>query len=306
MARPPRVDFKDARHHVMNRGASRQPIFFNDNTRALFIDLLGELPERYGIAIHGFVLMSNHYHLMVESNGRSLSRAIGHLQSQYSRRVNLPRGADGSLYRGRFQNRVVRLDDHWTYLLAYLHLNPVRAGMVAHVDQYDWSSHFFYDGSLPAPEWLTTQGLLAKLGSASGYRSFIDDVVQGRRPEPASLAQVLFDSPFDFPAPEREPEPSAATAARAIEEVAKVSGATLKQMRTSRRGRKGNPVRAVALYWLVRGAGLSVSQAARYLRMSGSSASQTLARLRKAESRDVETTRMIDNLMILNEIKYKK
>jgi REP element-mobilizing transposase RayT len=299
MARPPRVDFKGARHHVMNRGASRRPIFFNDNTRALFVDLLGELPERYGIAIHGFVLMSNHFHLMVESNGRGLSRALGYLQSQYSRRVNLPRGADGSLYRGRFQNRLAHLDDHWTYLLAYLHLNPVRAGMVAHVDRYDWSSHSFYDGSLPEPEWLTTAGLLEKLGGASGYRRFIEDVVQGRRPEPESLAQVLFDEPFHFPAPPREPEPAGAAIARAIEQVALVSGATLKQMRTPRRGRKGNPARAVALYWLVRRAGLSVSRAARYLRMSESSASQTLARLRKAELRGTEMSRMIDNLMEL-------
>lgn len=283
----------------MNRGASRQPIFFNDNTRALFVDLVGELPERYGVAIHGFVLMGNHYHLMVESNGRGLSRAIGYLQSQYSRRVNLPRGADGSLYRGRFQNRLVQRDDHWTYLLAYLHLNPVRAGMVAHVDQYDWSSHVFYDGSLPCPEWLSSEGLLKKLGSAKGYRRFIDDVVQGRLPEPESLAQVLFNRPSDFPTPPREPEPSKDVIARAVAQVARVSGATLEQMRTPRRGRRGNPARAAALYWLVRSAGLSVSRAARYLRMSGSSASQTLARIRRADFHDNDITRMIDNLLEL-------
>ena len=296
MARLPRIDFKGARHHVMNRGASRRPIFFNDNTRALFLDLLGELPERYGIAIHGFVLMGNHYHLMLESNGRGLSRAIGYLQAQYSRRVNIPRGADGSLYRGRFQNRLVHLDEHWTYLLAYLHLNPVRAAMVTHVDQYDWSSHFFYDGSLPCPEWLTTKVLLAELGSTSGYRRYIDDVVKGRHSEPKSIAQVLFSGPADFTKPAPNSGPSEHVVAETIGQVAHVSGATLKQMRSPRRGRKGNPARAVALYWLVSHAEMSVAQAADYLRMSESSASQTLARLRRSELRDTPVSRLMDKL----------
>jgi REP element-mobilizing transposase RayT len=283
----------------MNRGASRKPIFFNDNTRALFIDLLGELPDRFGITIHGYVLMTNHFHLIIRSNGRGLSRALGTLQSQYSARVNLPRQADGSLYRGRFQNRVVHRDDHWTYLLAYLHLNPVRAGMVAHIDQYDWSSHFAYDGTAPCPDWLSTGSHLEKLGATKGYRRFIKSVINGRLPEPDSLDQVLFSQPFDFPLATRHSEPPDSEIESAIEQVSLVSGATLEQMRTSRRGRLGNPARAVALYWLVHNAGASIAAAARYLRMSQSSASQTLARLEKAELRGTTAALLIDKLMKL-------
>ncbi|HUT78334.1 MAG TPA: transposase, partial [Polyangia bacterium] len=111
----------------MSRGARRAPIFRDDIHCGLFLDLLSGLPERFGVDVHGYALMPNHFHLMLESGRGRISNAMAWLLSRYTVQVNRLHRWDGPLLRGRFHNRMVWHEQHWLHLLAYLHLNPVRA-----------------------------------------------------------------------------------------------------------------------------------------------------------------------------------
>ena len=99
MARQLRLDFAGARHHCMNRGARKQRIFFHSGDRAYFLALLAELPDRFGVEIHGYALMPNHYHLMVRTPLGNLSQAMRWLQQVWTQRVTRVHGWDGALFR---------------------------------------------------------------------------------------------------------------------------------------------------------------------------------------------------------------
>ena len=159
MPRPPRIDFPEARHHVMNRGVKRQDIFLDDECCWVFLDLLGRAVDRYGVRIHGFALMSNHFHLMAESVRGNLSRFMQFVSARYSSFLGQYKGWEGPLFTSRYRNKLVLADEHWMYLLAYLHLNPVRARIVMRADQSRWTSHRAYAGKGGGLEWLTTSEL---------------------------------------------------------------------------------------------------------------------------------------------------
>ncbi len=164
--RPHRVDFHGARHHVYNRARHGMPLFETREDCNLFLGLLAQLPEKFGIRVHGYAIMSNHYHLLLESNG-NLSKAMQWLFSVFGRRYNARNPAwDGSVWRGRFQSRVADDDGDWMYLLAYTHLNPVRSRCVERPEDAKWTSCKAYMTS--APDWLTTAELLDAYGGPQG------------------------------------------------------------------------------------------------------------------------------------------
>ena len=241
MPRLPRIDFPGARHHVMNRGARHQDIFFDPDSCATFVDLLGEAVERYGIRVHGFVLMPSHYHLMIESVRGNLSDAMKILSSRYVQEMNRRPGWDGSLFRGRFHNKVVYEDSHWRYLLAYLHLNPVKAGLAVTPSQYQWSSHGKYSGELTWPEWLITKSLKSRLGGI-GYHKFIERVMNGSLPAPDGFDDVLHvrrRSQRPFVLKQQTAEPGI-TKEEALSQVSRSTGVSEEHLLQSKRSRGGN------------------------------------------------------------------
>jgi putative transposase len=96
-----RLDFPGARHHLMNRGARREPIFLDDDDRRAMLDLLADLPERFGVRVHGYALMPNHDHLMLEPVWGELSRAMRHVNAEFAQRLNRRYRWDGPVYKGR-------------------------------------------------------------------------------------------------------------------------------------------------------------------------------------------------------------
>jgi REP element-mobilizing transposase RayT len=217
---------------VFNRGARREPVFFRDMHCALFLDLLSELPERHSVRVHGFTLMPNHYHLMLETPRGNLSDAMGRLSSIYTQRINRERDWDGSLFRGRYQSKLVHAEEHWVHLLAYIHLNPVRAGLCTRVSEYDWSSHGVYAGDDVSPDWLTTEELHAAFGSRRGYTRYLDDVLKRRQRPPDKFDQVLFERPGSAVhlADDRKPE-LRMSVDEALKDVMEVTGSPLKELR---------------------------------------------------------------------------
>ena len=165
MARAVRVEFAGAFYHVMARGDRREAIVRDDVDRASFVRTLPEAGERSGFRVHAFVLMSNHYHLLLETPQANRSRGMGWLQNAFTRRINTRHALWGHLFGGRYKAILVEPGNCFWALLDYIHLNPVRAGVVAEKDgleSYVWSSLPHYLGLRASdppgwkPRWVST------------------------------------------------------------------------------------------------------------------------------------------------------
>jgi REP-associated tyrosine transposase len=146
----------------MLRGNGGQPIFFADADRYRLYLLLQEGVERYGHRIHAFCLMSNHLHLAMQVAEVSLSKILQNLSFRYTRWVNRQQGRMGHLFQGRYKALLVDADSYLLELVRYIHLNPVRAGLVDEPSAYPWSGHWAYLGEEILP-WLTTEWVLEQL-----------------------------------------------------------------------------------------------------------------------------------------------
>ena len=194
MARPLRVDRPDGWYHVTARGLERRDLFNDQRDRLHFLELLAEMTQLFRVQVHAYVLMSNHYHLVVQIPEANLSRAIQWLNVSYAAWFNRRNGRVGPLFQGRFKGLLVE-DALWAYELSlYVHLNPVmrkahgldkqgkqeeRKGLraaspeqvarrLAELRSYPWSSYRAYAGYTGVPQWLTTKALLARAGGRGG------------------------------------------------------------------------------------------------------------------------------------------
>ena len=267
MPRLDRVDYVGARHHVMNRGARRTTIFLDSDCCGQFLELVGELPERYGIAVHAYTLMPNHFHLLLESRSAKISVAMAYLQSRYSYWLNQRYDWDGPLYRGRFRNRVVEIEEYWRHLFAYLHLNPVRGHLAPTADKADWTSHSVYMGFERRPDWLTTDDFYECFGTLDAYRQYVHELQIGKQTHPGDFdPDEIWDGPatgivklyLGMPivragnVPKEAYLDEDAGLEKGLGELEKVLGLPRNRFLTSPRGRQGNRARWVVAWWLTR------------------------------------------------------
>jgi putative transposase len=127
--------------HLIQRGNNRQAIFTDEGDLAAYAHWLAEGAERFGVAVHGWVFMTNHVHLLATPDGEdSLSRLMQFLGRLYVRRFNYKYSRSGTLFEGRFRTCIVQEDRYLLTCLRYIELNPVRAGMVSDPGDYRWSS----------------------------------------------------------------------------------------------------------------------------------------------------------------------
>ncbi len=164
MARPIRVEFPGAVYHVMARGNERKEIFRDDHDRSRFLDTLAEATQQYGLRLHAYCIMPNHYHLVLGTPRANLSRAMGWLQTTYTARFNRRHRRSGHLFQGRFRAQLIDADEYARWLVEYVHLNPVRPRRkgepipperAEELADYAWSSHRDYAGLRKKPAaWL--------------------------------------------------------------------------------------------------------------------------------------------------------
>lgn len=157
---------------MMSRGNGGQDIFHTDDDRALSLDLLEELSERFNIEVYAYVLMGNHYHLLLKTVEANLSKAMQWFGTTFTRKFNLNNHTNGHLFQGRFKSIIVENDAYLVRLSCYIHRNPLRAGIVDRLADYPWSSYPFYGYKKKAPDWLITSTILDYLASADPQKIY--------------------------------------------------------------------------------------------------------------------------------------
>jgi len=162
MARAWRIEYEGALYHVLSRGNNRSDIVFEDSDRQLFLDSLEELAERFKIDILAYVLMDNHYHLLLRTQRGNLSKSMQWFGATYTKRINVKHNRSGHLFQGRFKNMLVENDAYLLQLSYYIHRNPLRAGLVKRLASYTWSSYRPYAYGHVIPKWLNTNVILSQ------------------------------------------------------------------------------------------------------------------------------------------------
>lgn len=183
MARPLRIEYSNAVYHVTSRGNARGEIFVDNVDRTLFLELLAVTVARHNWLCHAYVLMDNHYHLMVETPDANLSRGMRHLNGVYTQAFNRAHHRSGHVFQGRFKALVVEKDAYLLNLCRYIVRNPVAAGMVRNVRDWRWSSYRATSGLIRRPDVLTTDWILQQFSgerakAEAAYRVYVND---GRR-----------------------------------------------------------------------------------------------------------------------------
>lgn len=176
MARPWRIQYGGAYYHVLSRGNEGRNIFFDDGDRKLFLRTIGETADRFKVDVFAFVLMSNHYHLLLRTNLPNLSRAMQWLGLTYARRLNNRLGRFGHLFHGRFKAMLVENDAYVLELSCYIHRNPLRAGIVKRLIDYRWSSYPVYAYGKRGPDWLKTDLILSYFGEKGGHKGYREKI----------------------------------------------------------------------------------------------------------------------------------
>jgi len=141
MTRKSRIHYPGAVYHVILRGNGGEDIFFARQDRTRFYLLLQEGVERYGHRIHAFCCMTNHVHLAIQVAEISLAKIIQNVSFRYTRHINKRKKRIGHLFQGRYKALLIDAETYLLELVRYIHLNPVRAGIVHKPDEYPWSGH---------------------------------------------------------------------------------------------------------------------------------------------------------------------
>lgn len=164
MSRPLRLEFAGALYHVTSRGNEKKPIYLDDADFELFLSLVAEVCQRFNWVIHAYCLMTNHYHLVIETPDGNLSRGMRHLNGVYTQRFNSKHKRVGHLFQGRYKAILVDKDSYLLELSRYVVLNPVRAHMVDEPGDWQWSSYLVTIGKQGGFEGLGTDAILLQFG----------------------------------------------------------------------------------------------------------------------------------------------
>src|SRR5258706_3285264 len=179
MARPLRIEFEAALYHLTSRGNERRNIFRSDRDRKAFLTFLGAAARRFGWSVTAWVLMTNHYHLVVQTHKPNLSRGMHWLNSVYAGWFNRVHKRRGHLFEGRFKAFLIDKETYFAEVLRYVVLNPVRASMVERPEDYKWSSYRATGGLDKAPDWLDVDAALLSFGGdmETGHANYLEFVL---------------------------------------------------------------------------------------------------------------------------------
>ena len=179
MARQLRVEFENALYHITSRGNQRDKIFYDVSDRERFLEILTRTKERYGFLLHAYVLMDNHYHLLMETPRANLSQIMQNINTSYTVYVNRKYQRSGHLLQGRFKGIIVDKDRYLVALSRYIHLNPVRVKLVKRPNEYPWTSYRAFIDQRAESSLVDTGETLSYFSkhrdrAVRGYREFVE------------------------------------------------------------------------------------------------------------------------------------
>jgi REP element-mobilizing transposase RayT len=178
VVRPLRIEFCGALYHITARGDRGEAIYEDDDDREMFLGTLANVIAQHNWRCHAYCLMTNHYHLIIETPDANLSKGMRHLNGVFSQASNRRHRRVGHVFQGRFVSIIVDKDSYLLELTRYVVLNPVRARIVDDPGDWQWSSYAAMVGPVRAPDWLLTDVLLTHFGTRRGearerYRQFV-------------------------------------------------------------------------------------------------------------------------------------
>jgi putative transposase len=173
MARPLRIEFPGATHHVTSRGNDGRTIFQGDLDFETFLVFLGAVTQRLGWSVTSYTLMTNHFHLVITTPQPNLSKGMQWLNGKYAAWFNRHHKRSGHLFQGRFKSFLIDTETYFQTVSRYVVLNPVRASMTQRPEDYRWSSYRAMVGLDPGPAWLDTGAVIDAFGTQELYRDFV-------------------------------------------------------------------------------------------------------------------------------------
>jgi putative transposase len=189
MARPLRIQFPGAFYHITCRGIERRKIFIDDQERCQFLSYLSESLDTYQVVLHAYILMPNHFHLLIQTKKANCSEFMRHFNIRYTGWFNWRHRRNGNLYQGRYKAYLIDADSYLLEVSRYLHLNSVRVRRLRKLDyrvqwqyakEYQWSSIRGYLEEKKALKNIEYGLILAMVGDRNGYRkSVIDGIKKG-------------------------------------------------------------------------------------------------------------------------------
>ncbi len=286
MPRQPRIHVPGGLYHAVLRGNHRNPIFGGSEDYLRFEEIVARAVERYGARLFAYCWMTNHVHLAVQIAEAPLGAEISVIASRYARAKQRAQATTGHLFERRYQARLIDADRYLLALVRYIHLNPVRARMVAAPGDYRWSSHHAYLGA-PCPVWLHIEPVLETLSPSAdaaraAYRRFMAEapaVTERAELDPVAPSSRKNRSTRDPPAVPA-PVPCRTRSPRTLDdiatEVARAHGITMEDLRSARRYRPLVQARVELVRRALREGVANLSQVARYLNRSPSTLSSLL------------------------------
>ena len=181
MARPLRIEYEGAFYHIIQRGIERRNIFISDEDKEKLLHYFDLAHTAYNAVFHTYILMNNHYHIILETPRANLSRVMHYINTAYAAYFNTKHKRVGPLYQGRFKAILVQQDEYLHYLSRYIHLNPIRAGIAKSPIEYRRSSYKYFVSGQKPPVWLNINFILSMFDNKSTlkaknlYKQFVMD-----------------------------------------------------------------------------------------------------------------------------------
>ncbi len=187
MVRPLRIQFEGALYHVTSRGDGGETIFTDQREYEEFLKVLEKMVTEYGWICHGYCLMGNHFHLVVETPKGNLSEGMHYLNGVVTQRFNRRHKRTGHLLQGRFHSVLIQKESHLLAVVRYVVLNPVRAGLAKGPENWPWSSYRGMAGLETPPAWLQTAWTLGRWATDEKlarrcFRRFVAEGIGGESP----------------------------------------------------------------------------------------------------------------------------
>ena len=200
MSRPVRIEFPGAVYYVTSKGRGGQVIFRDREDKGVFLNVIGNVVDRFGWLVHSYVLMDSHYHLVVECPEANLSKGMRQVNGVYTQHVNRRHGQEGPIFQGRFKSVLLEKKNYLLPVCRHLVLNPRRTGNPQSYKDYRWSSYRALAGQAKPPGFLYREAVLSHFGKRQKeaerkYREYIRQGLDEVSPLDQRRNQVLLGSP---------------------------------------------------------------------------------------------------------------